>query len=360
MAVITRKTLQDRQAISIKNKALSQASAYNPNIAAFQQQRDILGGTQQNLVTSAKQTLGDVNQSIYRSQRQSRAASAAQGLIGSVNQSRDASDLQQKIGYDLGNIIDQAEQGAVSIASQQSALNQAETTTVQTEIMDIYADELIEGGSNAVNGDWVRQLQSGLSGAVGGALAGAGLGFLGPKALNVGLKGGKIATAGMAAAGIVGPMAAVDFVANIGNDYKSKEYREMAESQSYADSKKTSMLVGGGVGVGLGLLGSKRLTSSGLNKGFWTSAMRGGTGTVAGAQATGMKGVLKTAGKGFFKATPLTLAMAGIGAVAGGLNGGLDKKYKLDYNKLMTSGTAKDFASMGLDLSAMNDIIYNK
>ena len=153
MAVITRKTLQDREAISIKNKALSKASAYNPNIAAFQQQRDILGGTQQNLVTSAKQTLGDVNQSIYRSQRQSRAASAAQGLIGSVNQSRDASDLQQKIGYDLGNIIDQAEQGAVSIASQQSALNQAETTTVQTEIMDIYANELIEGGSNAVNGD---------------------------------------------------------------------------------------------------------------------------------------------------------------------------------------------------------------
>ena len=348
MAVIIRKGLQTDQAKNILNQATQRASVYNANISALQQQSAILSGQQQNLMLSTQETIGDVNRNIYQAQRSARAQSAALGLIGGVDAARGASELQDQVGYELGNIVSQANKGAISIASQQSGINEALVMNAQQEILDIYADELISSGDPSVSIDWGRQLQSGLQGALTGALTGAGIGFFGPKA------GDKLSGAGALKAGIAGAAvgAGTNFVADkmitMTQDYWSQEYQDSYNESEWAQrggaySAAAGGLAGAAIGAGMKKYGK---TPTGFPKdgtGFWTKGLR--------------------ANPGKFKAfnpTPLTLATAGIGGILGGLSAGLDKKYKLNYDNLMQSGTAQDFAGMGIDLTALTDIIKGR
>lgn len=367
MAVITRKSLQDKNAISIKNQALQRASLYNgAGVSQIQQQQALLGGQQQNLLTASQRTIGSLNQDVYRSQRQQRASSAASGLIGASNQAREATEIQNQVGYELGNIVNQAEQGAVSLASQQSALNQAEVTIAQNEILDIYANELIDKNDPSVSLDVGKQWVNGITGALSGIAAGVGLGAFGPKLGNKMLQGQGGMLAGSligAGAGFGGAMLGKTLF-GIGDDYKS----DGSPKGSELDETSNTLLMGGAslagglAGAGIKAFQKRKGAPLGkaMEKGFWTTKMGSKSANgISGLSAAGKATRMGKFGK-MLTPTPLTLALGVAGGIIGGLQGGLQKKYKLDYNKMMESSTAKDFASMGVDLKAISGIISSK
>lgn len=172
MATIIRKSLVG-EAADIANKAYQKASlAGNTAVTSLLQQQNILASTQQQLVQSTRQTLGNVQQNIYQAQRSKRATSAALGMIGQIAEVRDAAQLQTDISNELSNIINQAEQGAIGIAGQQSALNQALFESSVPEILTEYRDDLIESGNAAISRDIGRQVMSGFTGALFGGVKG--------------------------------------------------------------------------------------------------------------------------------------------------------------------------------------------
>jgi len=354
MAVITRKSLQDKTAIKIKDQALSMASIYNPTVVSqLQQQQALLSGQQQNMLNASQRTIGDINSQIYQSQRRQRAESASAGLIGAVSSGREATNLQSQISYELGNIVTQAEQGAVSLASQQSALNQAEVTIAQNEILTLYADELIESGDPAVQQDVAGQVIAGLQGALAGGLAGLGLGAIGPKVTSLAFTKG-VGTSALIGGGLgLGGSALINQIASIGDDYKPDGWKIEDQDES-VQGLVTAGSIAGGVTIGAGLRKLSSRTAA-FQKGFWTNKI----GAKKGIQSFGRVSKLGALGRRLVP-SPLTLALGAAGAIIGGLSAGLDKKYKLDYDKLIQSGTAKDFASMGVDLTALTALIAGK
>ena len=354
MAVVTRQSLQTKQAQDIKQKAIKRASVYNPVFSQLEQQRTILQGQQQNLMQTTQETIGDVQRNIYSAQRQARASSAGLGMIGSVEAARSATELQDQIGYELGNIVSQSTQGAVSIASQQSAINKAEVMNAQQEILDVYADELISSGDPSVSQDIGAQVMAGLGGAFAGALAGFGVGQFGPKAGNLLKNAGPIKGALGGAAVTMGANVAGTKIATIGQDYWSTEAQE-----SYEDNEWTQRGTAYSAAIGA-TIGATAGRANSLNSG--NKEIRGMISPNASKPGWLTKGLRKGSNIKFkaLNPSPLGLAMAGIGATIGGLSAGLDKKYTLDYDKLMQSGTAQDFAAMGIDLESLSGLIKGR
>lgn len=360
MAVIYRKTLTG-QAKDIKDAAIKKAAVYNPNIVAVNQQRNILGAQASSLVANTNYSLNQVSKNIYQAQRQKAAESAMLGLSGAIAQVRDTVNLQTNIANELGSIINQAEQGAMNIAGQQSALNEAEVQYAANDILNTYADQLVAEGNSAVSRDWGRQVANGFMGAFTGALAGLGVGALGTKAIKTVANpaSGKLAKviAGTALGAGVG----------FGVQYGSNFIRQMSNGgdPKINENRKPEWWENplwygmGGAGVGIGSALTNTVAKEATETAVETLGSR-----IAGSKLLNNSTKFLAGGGKFkfaLKSNPWVLgASALIGGVIGGVAGGMRPKYKLDLNKLVDQDTAQQFQDFGLDLTALEDIIYNK
>lgn len=170
MAVIVRNRLTG-QAKDIKDRAVKkQISMGNQALVGLGQQRSLVDSQQQGLVSMTNATLGQVQDNIYRAQRSAKADSAMLGYSSAVSELRDASSVQDMVSQELNNVVNQAEQGAISLSGQQSAINKAEVQYAAGGILDEYANELINVGD--AKQDVGRQVLNGLTGALTGAAKG--------------------------------------------------------------------------------------------------------------------------------------------------------------------------------------------
>lgn len=413
MAVIYRDRLVG-EAKKIADKGIAaQIAAGDTSLIALQQQRAINDAIQQQLVAQTNSSLGQVQDNIYQAQRQKRAESAMLGLQSDVTALRDTAEVQDMIAQELSNIVDQTEQGAIGIAGQQSAINKAEVQTASQSVLDSYADNLIETG--VAKQDTGRMVLNGITGALGGAIQGV----LGATLIGGGIKGllnptsgvikktiSGLATAGglsMAINGLGGFANTIDkYRGGEGNIYNQNTSRQIQQG----------LLLGGGlIGAGTtafnGLGGDKTIqVKTHINptgkhwqigyvdetiSGWRDSArnwIRGGAGKQGASKlaslgddlikkATGegleatlkrtgghlAKGAAKIGGKAssLLKLNPwLLAASAGIGAIIGGLKGGLQKKYTLNLDDVRGTDTYNQFQDFGLDVDQVADIIYNK
>lgn len=403
MAVIYRDRLVG-EAKKIADKGIAaQIAAGDTSLIALQQQRAINDAVQQQLVAQTNASLGEVQDNIYQAQRQKRAESAALGFQSDVAALRDTAQVQDMVAQELSNIVNQTEQGAIGIAGQQSAINKAEVQTASQSVLDAYADNLIETG--VAKQDTGRMVLNGITGAIGGAIQG----LLGGAIIGSGVKGllnptsgifkktiSGLATAGglsMAINGLGGFANTIDrYRGGEGNIYDKNTSREI---QQYG-------LVGGTLlGAGLGAfdkgIGKKGITLLGeggqggimygegalgnlaKNRNNFAGWIRGNAGKASvnkltsvgeelikdgskvwgkGAKALGKFGSKTT---GLLRLNPwLTAASVGLGAIFGGLKGGLQKKYTLNLDDIRGTDTYNQFQDFGLDVDQVADIIYNK
>lgn len=372
MAVIYRKTLTG-QAKDIKDTAIKKAATYNPNIVALNQQRNILGAQSSSLVANTNYSLNQVSKNIYQAQRQKAAESAMLGLTGAIAQVRDTVNLQTNIANELGSIINEAEQGAMNIAGQQSALNEAEVQYAATEILDTYADQLIKEGNSAVSRDWGRQIANGFMGAFTGALAGLGIGALGTKGIKTVANptSGKfakiIAGTGLGVAAGAGIKYGSNLIKDFQSDGSTKQNKNRKEE--WWENPFWYGAAGSGIGIGSAFLNTtaeklvKVASKSGPTGFVMSNAVETLGSKIASSNLLNNSTKLLNGGGKFkfaLKSNPWVLgASALIGGVIGGISAGWKPKYKLDLNNLMTQETAQQFSDFGLDLTPLSDIIYN-
>lgn len=366
------------EAKDIADKAINKQIAMGDNsLIALNQQQKIIDSTQQQLVLSANQSLKDVQDNIYQAQRQSRAQNAMLGFSGAVADIRQQTQLQDQVSNTLDDVINSIDSNAIGIAGQQQALEEAKIQTAAPTILDTYADVLIDQGK--AKQDTGRMVFNGLTGAISGAIEGAIGGTIfgsGAKALLSPTKSlFKKVLGGTAMLGSLGYGAnSVGKLVNIGNE-------NFGNGETLYD-QETSKFVSQGTILGGALLGGALGGISKANKNYGTSKLAtslsqkltGGVVEKAGEELAeslvskgASKGVAKTLGKvgsklsGLTKTNPFLLAaFAGIGAIVGGLKGGLDKKYKLNLNDIANDTTFKQFEDFGLDVGQLVDIVYNK
>lgn len=366
------------EAKDIADKAINKQIAMGDNsLIALNQQQKIIDSTQQQLVLSANQSLKDVQDNIYQAQRQSRAQNAMLGFSGAVADIRQQTQLQDQVSNTLDDVINSIDSNAIGIAGQQQALEEAKIQTAAPTILDTYADVLIDQGK--AKQDTGRMVFNGLTGAISGAIEGAIGGTIfgtGAKALLSPTKSlFKKALGGTAMLGSLGYGAnSIGKLVNIGNE-------NFGNGETLYD-QETSKFVSQGTILGGALLGGALGGISKVNKNYGTSKLATSLSQKLAGKAiekSGMelaeslvskgatKGVAQTLGKvgsklsGLAKTNPFLLAaFAGIGAIVGGLKGGLDKKYKLNLNDIANDTTFKQFEDFGLDVGQLVDIVYNK
>ena len=366
------------EAKDIADKAINKQIAMGDNsLIALNQQQKIIDSTQQQLVLSANQSLKDVQDNIYQAQRQSRAQNAMLGFSGAVADIRQQTQLQDQVSNTLDDVINSIDSNAIGIAGQQQALEEAKIQTAAPTILDTYADVLIDQGK--AKQDTGRMVFNGLTGAISGAIEGAIGGTIfgtGAKALLSPTKSlFKKALGGTAMLGSLGYGAnSIGKLVNIGNE-------NFGNGETLYD-QDTSKFVSQGAILGGALLGGALGGISKVNKNYGTSKLATSLSQKLAGKAiekSGMelaeslvskgatKGVAQTLGKvgsklsGLTKTNPFLLAaFAGIGAIVGGLKGGLDKKYKLNLNDIANDTTFKQFEDFGLDVGQLVDIVYNK
>lgn len=396
MAVIIRNRLTG-EAKNIADKGIGQAKngMYKQNFIALGAQKDMVASQQQGFISATNATLGQVQDNIYKAQRSAKADSAMLGYSSAIANLRDTSEIQGMVSQELNNVINQAEQGAISIAGQQSSIAKQEIQLASDEILGGYVDNLISTGK--AKQDIGRQIGNGLTGALTGAvkglLGGAGATW-GAKTLLNPTKGilKKMAAGGVLAG--VGSMGANDLggLANTGNKYYG-DGRELYSKETAGNVTKYGMLAGVMAGGGLrafdrygGLLNSSpkvpgQLALSGPGvvnhvpyaapKVSLRSKALGSKLFPASSKYVAKEG-LSTLGKvggrfkhmktsGVFKMNPwVAAASAGIGALVGGISGGMEKKYTLDLNSIQGDSTYQQFEDMGLDMNQLVDMVYNK
>lgn len=366
------------EAKDIADRAINKQIAMGDNsLIALNQQQKILDSTQQQLVLSANQSLKDVQDNIYQAQRQSRAQNAMLGFSGAVADIRQQTQLQDQVSNTLDDVINSIDSNAIGIAGQQQALEEAKIQTAAPTILDTYADVLIHQGK--AKQDTGRMVFNGLTGAIGGAIEGA----IGGTIFNMGAKSllspnkslFKKVLGGTSMLGSLGYGAnSIGKLVNIGNE-------NWGNGDTPYD-QETSKFVSQGTILGGALLGGALGGISKVNKNYGTSKLATSltqklTGEVVEKSGVELaeslvskgasKGIAKTVGKlgsklsGLTKTNPFLLAaFAGIGAIVGGLKGGLDKKYKLNLNDIANDTTFKQFEDFGLDVGQLVDIVYNK
>ena len=366
------------EAKDIADRAINKQIAMGDNsLIALNQQQKILDSTQQQLVLSANQSLKDVQDNIYQAQRQSRAQNAMLGFSGAVADIRQQTQLQDQVSNTLDDVINSIDSNAIGISGQQQALEEAKIQTAAPTILDTYADVLIDQGK--AKQDTGRMIFNGLTGAISGAIEGA----IGGTIFNMGAKSllspnksmFKKVLGGASMLGTLGYGAnSIGKLANIGNE-------NFGNGETLYD-QETSKFVSQGTILGGALLGGALGGISKANQNYGTSKLatsltqkltgkaieKSGVELAESLVSKGAtKGVAKTLGKvgsklsGLTKTNPFLLAAAaGIGAIIGGLKGGLDKKYKLNLEDIAGDTTFKQFEDFGLDLDQLVDIVYNK
>lgn len=355
--VITKKALQTQKAQDIQKRATQRALTYDTGaLQQIVQQKTVLGGQRQALVQSANTTLGDINQNIYRAQRQQRAQSASAGLIGGVNEARATADLQSQITSELAGVLGQVEQGAVALGAQQSALNEAETQMTLNEILDIYSQDLIDSGDPSVSRAWGKQIFAGIGGGllggIGGALAGATAGWGVDKVKKGGgfVKSVAGAGVGIGALGLSDTIA--QSIANIqgtGDEYK--EANQMGQALPFV--------------AGAGALAGAGVASPRIAQNIRDFREKKGLGEAVGLRdyrniAKGNAPDFQSRKIGLKKGlrNPWTIGIgAALGGTIGAIAGGSKARYNLDYDKFIKSDVARDFASMGIDLAGIEALI---
>lgn len=210
-------------------------------------------------------------------------------------------------------------------------------------------DKYRGGEGNIYNQNTSRQIQQ--YGLLGGALIGAGLGGFDKYAKNVSsrfLGNSSRIVEGLSTVGSSKNLPAVlsnGFTSDIVNPNsilnKSDAFRNTAINWIRGGASKQ---------------GVSKLASIG------DDLIKAGTtgGKVAGNLA---KGAANIGGKAssLLKLNPwLLAASAGLGAIFGGLKGGLQKKYTLNLDDIRGTDTYNQFQDFGLDVDQVADIIYNK
>lgn len=396
MAIIIRDRLTG-QAKDIADRAISSSIAKgNQALINLGQQSSMLASKQQGFVAMHNESLNQAAKNIYHAQRQQKADAAMRGMVGQVSAIQQQAELQDQVAQSIGSIISQAEQGAISIAGEQSAINKAELQYAAPEVLDEIADELILEGKYAKR-DYGREVWSGLTGALTGAIGG----LVGGKLLLSGAKAfsgpGGYLKKGLAGAGIVG---AGGLLANqIGQTVNIATGEQLYSDRTSSDMMKGTLMGGAlaglaGAGVSkmhadvmknyLGIRGIDYVPSSNtpfqsmlskLSTNPYTKKVASEAAESAGKTAmktlAAEKGIGKALNKGANKASKFGRAafkmnpwyaatMAGVGALVGGLKGGLDKKYLLDYEGFQSSELYQQFDDMGMDLEALAEIVSNK
>lgn len=363
MAIIQRDRLTG-EAKTIAQQGITAAiAAGNTSIVSLQQQRGLITGQQRQLIAQVNQSLQSVNRNIYKAQRQASARSAQLGFSGDVATARSINDIQDATSVELSNIISQAEQGAIGASAQESAINKAEVQLAASQITDAYADALIDQG--IANRDTTKEVTSGIIGAITGAAAGFGLGqgfaTFGPKLLSTGGSAiSKIVGAGALSAG---SLLASNQIGNLANTLAGQDVYD----STYASSLLLPVAgAGAGVGALLGL-GDRYLSRESIktttlamkinktrdaisSKAFKTINLGKAAGQVAKEGKGIVNWVSKTKLGGLLKPSYLSIGAALIGAVIGGLQQGLIKRYDLDINKVIDSDTFKQLENFDIDL----------
>lgn len=389
MAIIIRDRLTG-QAKDIKDRAVKkQISMGNQALIGLGQQKSLIDAQQQSLVSLTNSTLGQVQDNIYRAQRQARADSATLGFNSTVSALREATNTQDMVSQELKNVINQSEQGAIALSGQQSAINKAEVQYAATGILDEYANELIANGD--ATQDIGRQIGAGITGALTGAAKGliGGVGATwGAKTLLKKDTGVLRKIAAGAVLGGVGSMGINDFgnMVNTGNrEYGTGE--DLYNKNTSSELSKYSALAGaiGGAtlrgvdkynrntgqlllpnnGVGkfenpnqLAILNKRQKM---LNSNLFPTGSKFVSTPGKGNLFGNLKGRVKNMKNGVFKMNPwVAAASAGLGAVVGGITSGMDKKYSLSLDNISNKDTMSQFEDMGLDLNELINLVYNK
>lgn len=387
------------EAKDIADRAINKQIAMGDNsLIALNQQQKILDSTQQQLVLSANQSLKDVQDNIYQAQRQSRAQNAMLGFSGAVADIRQQTQLQDQVSNTLDDVINSIDSNAIGIAGQQQALEEAKIQTASPTILDTYADVLIHQGK--AKQDTGRMVFNGLTGAISGAIEGA----IGGTIFSAGAKSllspnkslFKKVLGGTAMLGSLGYGAnSIGKLANIGNEnfgngetLYDQETSKFVSQGTILGGALGGLALGGLVNMKNSKYGTSKLATSlsqflngkdveyfdaikkvkGVDKQFRIKASSLDEAMKVATKKGGT--LLKEASKStklLNKATQLTktnpfllAAFAGIGAIVGGLKGGLDKKYKLNLNDIANDTTFKQFEDFGLDVGQLVDIVYNK
>lgn len=387
------------EAKDIADRAINKQIAMGDNsLIALNQQQKIIDSTQQQLVLSANQSLKDVQDNIYQAQRQSRAQNAMLGFSGAVADIRQQTQLQDQVSNTLDDVINSIDSNAIGIAGQQQALEEAKIQTAAPTILDTYADVLIHQGK--AKQDTGRMVFNGLTGAIGGAIEGAIGGTIfgsGAKALLSPTKSlFKKALGGAAMLGSLGyGTNSIGKLVNIGNEnFGNGETLYDQETSKFVSQGTILGGALGGLALGRTNLGSKGLVnkaynfvSQGKDYSYFDIGKLDSKGNLierlGKVKATSLDDAIKAAaGKGgqvlegnlvrsttkalnkaskLTKLNPIMIGVAAaLGALTGGLKGGLDKKYKLNLNDIANDTTFKQFEDFGLDVGQLVDIVYNK
>lgn len=406
MAVIIRDRLTG-EAKNIADQAFKKTLGMGNQAAiALQQQKSMLGGAQQVLVSQATNALEQTSSNAYRASRQLQAEAAASGVFSDAQRVAKEAQVQDMMSADLTQIVNSAEVGATELAGQQSALNKAELQIAAPAVFDTWADELIKSG--VAKRDRGREALAGITGALTGAIKGVlggGVAVGSTKKLldpttgfiSKVLSGGALLGAGAFGANDIGNLVNTG---NINYGTGTELYNKNAQSQAMQWA-----IAGGAVaGAGLGAfdrfgyrsvkaaLGEKGFTDLARKEIFAKAAEEGldladyvpgfkSRNKAMNSKLFGKKiveesiekGASKGAAKGlaskFMRKTkgsiigmnPWTATIFGLtGALVGGLTAGLDKKYTVDMDQLAKTDTYQQFDNMGLDVGLIYDEVFNK
>lgn len=187
--------------LGILEDARKRAGTTNELYNQVVQNRTLLNTQIQQANTTFENTLQTTQDNIYAAQRQAKARQAALGYVGQLAAAQTADDLQRQVNSQLSSLLNQSETGAISIAGQQSQLNQAEIQALTSEIADAYVQDYgVKDDVQLVKKDTLKYAGNIILGILGGALGGGVSGGL----VSSGVKSGSIMKSTLGLAGVLG------------------------------------------------------------------------------------------------------------------------------------------------------------
>lgn len=358
-----------------RNRAGTTNELYNQVV----QNRTLLNTQIQQANTTFENTLQTTQDNIYAAQRQAKARQAALGYVGQLAAAQTADDLQRQINSQLSSLLNQSETGAISIAGQQSQLNQAEIQALTSEIADAYVQDYgVKDDVQLVKKDQLKYTGNIILGILGGALAGGVSGGL----VSSGVKSGSIMKSTLGLAGILGGggLAGGSILQNSSN-FNSTNTPEGQQAGLIAGLTGLGGALGLGAlakfstGVRSGLGNMFRITAKNVKNGYVKNSLRASLGSAEelatnadigalkngaqvlfGAENTATKsGLFGKLGGLFTRGGLFPYATAAIGATLGGALAARTMPYYADQEAISNDAIAKAFADMGYSMDNFYD-----
>lgn len=184
-----------------KKKTLgSLDNANRTYLSQLLEQEDLINAQRNFFLNSFDTSLNELRRQVYTAQRASRDRQAITGIYDDFAQVRDNNILNEEIDYQISNLLQTSMGNALNVASQQQANLRSQVQATYQGLIENERDEAIENGTATI--DHGKQFMKFLSGAVSGAFAGLGFGFLLKGGISSGLFLAQAALTGIANRGI--------------------------------------------------------------------------------------------------------------------------------------------------------------